>query len=243
MAGAAAAASTASLAAAAGDPVPARGLPLPPEGRWRFGVYYGEYERRLRVASLDFSIEIDPQGYVIASAGRAEGVVAMVWSGVLSQRSEGALTPAGLVPRRYWERRGKRPERWAEIDARRREVAFSGSEPVPLVDGLQDRLSVLVQLGLMARANPDRFAAGREIEIPELHSRRIERSRYLSRGAVSLKAAGSGRRALHLERTGPYDADDARIDLWLGYDLQLLPIRLRLSDPDGRVLDQLLDFS
>lgn len=225
---------------AAGSPSGA--LPAPAEGRWRFGVYYGSHERGMRVASLDLSMQLEGPRYLLQSAGRAEGVVAMVWSGVLAQKSEGLVTPAGLVPERYWEQRGKRPERWAALDHRRREISFSSSDPVPLVDGVQDRLSVLVQLGLLARARPDRFAAGRTLEMPELHTRRVERSRYVSRGDDLLRTARGSLRALHLERTGPYEPDDARIDLWLGYDLRMMPARLRLSDPDGRVLDQLIDL-
>lgn len=217
-------------------------LPTPSQGRWRFGVYYGSHERGMRVASLELSLQIDERRYLLQSAGRAEGLVALVWSGVLAQRSEGQVTRAGLSPERYWEQRGKRPERWAALDQRRRQIAFSSGESVPLVDGVQDRLSVMVQLGLLARARPDRLAAGRALELPELHSRRVERARWLSHGEDELHGPGGALRTLRLERTGPYEPDDARVDLWLGYDLQMMPVRLRLSDPDGRVLDQLIDL-
>lgn len=217
-------------------------LPAPLEGRWRFGVYYGSYERGMRVASIELSLQLTGSRYLLQSAGRAEGLVALVWSGVLAQKSEGLVTPAGLAPERYWEQRGKRPERWAALDRRRREISFSSSDPVPLVDGVQDRLSVMVQLGLLARAGPQRLAPGRAVELPELHSRRVERSRWLSHGDDALRGPDGALRALHLERTGPYEPGDARVDLWLGYDLQLMPVRLRLSDPDGRVLDQLIDL-
>ncbi|MFP5460398.1 MAG: DUF3108 domain-containing protein [Gammaproteobacteria bacterium] len=217
-------------------------LPLPPAGQWQFGVHYGGYERGLKVAVLDYEIAVHGGRYRIDSRGRAEGFAALVYSGALTQESEGRLTPRGLEPLRYREQRGKRPERWAELDRRAREVRFSSHPPVPLVDGVQDRLSVLIQLGLLARAHPERFAEGRVVALPELGSRRIEDSRYASRGQATLATPSGGRRTLHLERIAPRDADDARVDVWLGYDLDMLPVRLRFTDPDGRVLDQLLRF-
>ncbi|GAA4403279.1 hypothetical protein GCM10023089_07400 [Quisquiliibacterium transsilvanicum] len=217
-------------------------LPLPPAGHWQFSVHYGGYERGLKVAVLDYEIAHDGGRYRIDSKGRAEGLAALVYSGVLTQESEGRLTSRGLEPMRYREQRGKRPERWAQLDRRAHEVRFSSHPPAPLVDGVQDRLSVLVQLGLLARAQPERFAAGRVVALPELGSRRIEDARYASRGQAMLATPSGSRRTLHLERIAPRDADDARVDVWLGYDLDMLPVRLRFTDPDGRVLDQLLRF-
>src|SRR5690606_36651578 len=110
----------------------------------------------------------------------------------------------------------------------------------PLVADVQDRLSVPVQLGLLARAAPDRAAAGQTVVLPELGSSRIDSARYLSHGKVMLQTAGGALAALHLERVAPRYADDARVDVWLGYDRDMLPVRLRFIDPDGRVLDQLI---
>jgi len=220
----------------------ASGLPLPPTGDWHFHVYFGGYEKGLKVAVLEYAIEHDGRRYLIRSAAHAEGLAALVYSGVLSQRSEGGLTPAGLVPTRYWEQRGKRPERWVNLDHRRREVVFSGHPPLPLVEGVQDRLSALVQLGLLARARPERFTAGKAVEFPELGTSRIASARYESRGDAVLKTDSGNRRVLHLERVAPRDANDPRIEVWLGYDLHLLPLRLRVTDAKGRVLDQILDL-
>ncbi|HWS76575.1 MAG TPA: DUF3108 domain-containing protein [Quisquiliibacterium sp.] len=218
------------------------GLPLPPTGTWHFHVHFGGYESGLKVAVLEYAIEHDGRRYLIRSSAHAEGIAALVYSGVLSQRSEGGLTPAGLVPTRYWEQRGKRPERSVNLDHRRREVVFSGNAPLPLVDGVQDRLSALVQLGLLARARPERFAAGQAVEFPELGTSRIVSARYASRGDAVLKTDSGNRRTLHLERVAPRDADDPRIEVWLGYDLHLLPLRMRVTDAKGRVLDQILDL-
>lgn len=214
-------------------------LPLPPTGHWRFKVHYGDYTDGHQVASLDYSIAHDGRKYLLRSEGRAEGLTALLYSGVLSQSSTGRLTDNGLEPERYAEQRGKRAERWAAVDRSASQVSFSGNPPVAWVTGAQDRLSVLVQIGLLARAAPGRFVAGSVIEIPELTLRDIENARYASHGQQILETPVGPIHALHLERIAPRRQGDPRIDVWLGYDRGMLPVRIRLTDSGGRVLDQL----
>ncbi|MEN9313835.1 MAG: hypothetical protein RIS35_228 [Pseudomonadota bacterium] len=223
----------------ASDPEPGPPLPAPAAGHWRFEVHYGDYADGHQVASLDYSISLEGQRYRLRSEGRAEGLTALLYSGVLSQSSSGRLGVAGLEPERYAEQRGRRPERWVSVDRAAARIAFSGGESQPLVAGVQDRLSVLVQIGLIARATPDRVAVGRVLEVPELSLRSVERARYESRGEATLQTDRGPIRALHLERVAPRRAEDPRIELWLGYDRGMLPVRIRLTDPGGRVLDQI----
>lgn len=214
-------------------------LPQPPVGHWRFEVHYGDYADGHQVASLDYSITHDGRRYRLRSEGRAEGLTALLYSGVLTQSSVGRLSDAGLEPERYAEQRGRRPERWASVDRAAGRVSFSGGESLPLISGAQDRLSVLVQIGLIARASPARVAAGGVLELPELTLRTIERARYESRGDVILSTARGPIRALRLERVAPRRTEDPRIEVWLGYDRGMLPVRIRLTDVGGRVLDQI----
>lgn len=215
-------------------------LPLPAQSRWRLNVYYGDYRSNQQLASMDHAVEHDGARYRLRAEGRAEGLAALIYSGVLTQSSTGRLSPDGLAPERYAEQRGRRPERWVRIDYESRRVEFSNAEPVGLVDGAQDRLSMPIQLGLLARASPERFVAGAAIELPEITSRTIESVRYLSHGETVLETADGPLRALHLERGAPHRRDDTRFEVWLGYDHGLLPVRIRISDAGGRVLDHVL---
>lgn len=60
-------------------------------------------------------------------------------------------------------------------------------------------------------------------------------------GEEVLMAPGGPIRALRLHRPPPPGTDDPRIDLWLGYDFQMLPVRLRVEDAGRRVLDQVIE--
>ena len=229
--------------AARTPPVPAplfgAPLPAPPSGRWQFRVFYGDYTENRPIAVLDYIIEHADGHYRLRTEGRAEGLLSLFYSGVLAQASSGLVTADGLQPERYAERRGSRAERWASVDRARHEITYSGGERAALVDGLQDRLSVLVQLGLMARATPERFAAGASVEFSETSLRDVERSRYASLGDEVLHTDAGALRALHLERVAPRKPGDPVIEVWLGYDRGLIPVRIRISE-GSRVLDQVL---
>ena len=228
-------------AAAPSASTPLYGAPLasPPVGSWRFRVFYGDYAENRPVASLDYSIQHDGERYRMRTEGRAEGLTALIYSGVLTQSSVGRVTQDGLQPERYTEQRGKRAERWAAVDYAQREVSFSGGERVPLVDGAQDRLSVLLQLSLLARTQPERFAAGRMVEMNEMSLRDIERARYESLGDEVLETERGALRTVHLARREPRREGDPSIEVWLGYDHHFVPVRIRITDVGGRVLDQL----
>ncbi len=110
-------------------------------------------------------------------------------------------------------------------------------------DGLQDRLSVFYQLGLMARADPTLFAAGASVELPVAGSRGFQIERFAVIGEEVLTLPDGPLRALHLRRPAPAGSRDPGIDLWLGYDFEMLPVRLRIEDSSRRVLDQIIDRS
>jgi hypothetical protein len=215
-------------------------LPAPAPGQWKFRVFYGDYADGRSVASLDYSIEMDGTRYRLRTEGRAEGLTALLYSGVLTQSSAGQVGDNGLMPEHYSEQRGKRAERHATIDRTRNEVRFSdGNARASPVPGMQDRLSALVQLGLIARAAPERFAAGASIDMPELSMKGVIATRYRSLGAKVLETPDGVLQTIHLERVLPRNQNDPRIEIWLGRDHQFLPVRVRLTDENGRVLDQL----
>ena len=110
-----------------------------------------------------------------------------------------------------------------------------------LPPGTQDRLSVFYQIGLLARADPGRFVAGATRELPVASMRDVRVERFEVVGDETLMAPGGPIRALHLHRPPPPGTDDPRIDLWLGYDLEMLPVRLRVEDAGRRVLDQVIE--
>ncbi len=217
--------------------------PLPPSQRHRFRVFWGDYTEERSVARLEYHLVHDGARYEIRTAAEAEGLISLVYSGTLSQASVGRLGPDGLEPLRYTEQRGRRPERTVAFDPVAHRLTPNGGRdaPVAMPPGTQDRLSVFYQLGLLARAEPGRFVAGAVRELPVATMRDVRIERFEVVGDETLPAPGGPIRALHLRRPPPPGTDDPRIDLWLGYDFQMLPVRLRVEDAGRRVLDQVIE--
>jgi len=215
--------------------------PLPGSHSRRFRVYWGDYTEGRSVARLEYRLTIDADRYEIRTEAEAEGLISLVYSGTLTQVSRGRHGPRGLEPLRYAEQRGKRPERSVAFDQEGRRLLPVDRAPVPLPRGTQDRLSVFYQLGLLARADPGGFAAGSAPEVPVASLRAVERQRFEVVGEEVLMAPGGPIRALHLRRPAPSGSDDPEIDVWLGYDFDMLPVRLRIQDTGRRVLDQLIE--
>jgi hypothetical protein len=225
-------------ARAARPPLP----PLPGSRRQRFRVFWGDFSDGRSVARLEYRLVNEGDRYELRTDAEAEGLISLVYSGTLTQLSTGRLGPAGLEPLRYAELRPRRPERAVTFQpAARRLLPLGGGAPVPMPAGTQDRLSVFYQLGLMARADPAAFGAGTAVEVPVATMREVRIERFQVVGDDVLVVPGGPIRALHLFRPTPEGTSDPRIDLWLGYDFEMLPVRLRIEDPSKGVLDQVID--
>ena len=227
----------------AGDPsvaVPAL-PPLTGSHARQFKVYWGDFEGKQSVARIRYRLTVAGDQYEVRTEGEAQGLISLVYSGTLTQVSIGTMGPGGLVPRRYAESRGRSAERAVSFDPEASQLLPPGGAPLSVPRGIQDRLSVFYQLGLMARAQPAAFAPGQEVVVPVASLRDMRLERFQVVGDEVLMVPGAPMRALHLHRPPPAGSRDPKIDLWLGYDQQMLPVRLRVEDGSQRVLDQLLD--
>ena len=228
------------LAAGQGAEAPLPGLPG--SRTQRFRVYWGDFSKQQSVARLEYRLVNQGDRYELRTDVRAEGLISLVYSGTLSQVSVGSLGPDGLEPARYVEIRSKSSERVVDFDRKLGQLmSLDGRSPVPMPVGTQDRLSVFYQLGLMMRREPSTVTAGQVIDMPVASMRAVQRERFVVVGEEMLMLPGGPIRALHLQRPVPAGSRDPRIDLWLGYDFEMMPVRLRLEESADRVLDQVID--
>jgi hypothetical protein len=229
------------VAGAASSAIPHAVAELPPPGEQRFVVFYGDMSRDLRVAEIGYRLDHDAGGYRLATQGKAVGMVAMFYSGVLVQNSVGRIGAEGLLPERYSERRGNRAERVLQFDhARQRMHGPAGLPEVPLPPRTQDRLSVFYQLGLMARSQPSLFQAGQRFTLPLASPKRVDIATFLVAGTGTVKTMRGAVPALRLTVRNEADPEDPTIEVWLGSELSMLPARIRVEEPDGKVIDQVL---
>jgi hypothetical protein len=151
------------------------------------------------------------------------------------QESVGEVQGTVLVPSRYSERTGRRAPRHVQFDWRARRVTFSNAdEPAATQPMLQDRLSLLLQVGQQLRTQK---GTG-EVALPVASTRRISSYRLAPSPAQSLELPAGRFDTYRLER--PLDAEHDGIEVWIAPQLCWLPVSLRYTDDRGQVIQNQL---
>lgn len=150
--------------------------------------------------------------------------------------STGRLTAEGLQPTRFSDK--YRTEVAAHFDREKQKVTFSANTPdVPLLPGMQDQLSVFVQLGAMLGGAPDRYPPGTKISFETIGPRAPETWVITIEGEEKLSLPGGDISAIKLSR-GTQREFDQKAELWLAPTLGYLPVRIKLTERNGDFVDQ-----
>lgn len=151
--------------------------------------------------------------------------------GTRSQNSIGKITANGLAPTRFGDV-GKR-EVAAHFDFDNKLVTFSANTNRNAISaGAQDRVSVLIQLGAMLAAAPDRYSPGTQISFTTVGPRSADRWTFTVGETETLDLPAGPTRAVRLQKL-PRHERDLRADLWLGIEMHYLPVRLRITQSNG----------
>jgi hypothetical protein len=163
---------------------------------------------------------------------------------VLSSHSEGSVGPGGVAPERYLES----PRRRATVavnfnrDARQSITFSSSTAVVPLMPGVQDRLSVLFQIGALLLADPQKLTAGTTIDIPVAGVRgEVEQWRFAVRGNESIETGVGSLSTTHLQRAPRPGTNDRTIDVWVAQSDGGYPARVLYTEPSGNAVMMTLD--
>jgi hypothetical protein len=152
------------------------------------------------------------------------------------QRSVGRITAQGLEPLHFWDK--SRSEQAAHFDRERGRVTFSNNQPdAAWSAGIQDRLSVVLQLAALVGGEPARYPAGTQVAVPTASVRDAETWIFGVEREEDLQLPGGTVRALKLERL-PRREYDQKVELWLAPRMDYAPVRIRLTNPNGDTVDQ-----
>ena len=153
-----------------------------------------------------------------------------------SQTSRGAVNATGLAPERFADK--LRNEVAAHFNREAGKVTFSANTPdVALLNGAQDRLSVLVQLGAQIAAAPDRYPEGTTVSFQTIGPRDASTWVFTVQAPETLTLPGGDMPALKLVRNPRQDYDQ-KVELWLAPALGYLPARIRITEHNGDAIDQ-----
>ena len=153
-----------------------------------------------------------------------------------TQRSSGNVTPQGLEPVRFSDK--ARSEQAAHFERDKGRVTFSSNRPdAALMAGAQDRLSVMLQLGAIIAGDPQKYRQSATIELQTAGTHEAEPWQFTIEGEELLELPGGAINAIKLIRH-PRKEYDQRVELWLSPGMDYVPVRLRLTQPNGDWVDQ-----
>jgi hypothetical protein len=153
-----------------------------------------------------------------------------------SQTSRGAVSSTGLAPERFADK--VRNEVAAHFNYADQKVTFSANTPdVALLNGAQDRLSVLVQLGAQMAAAPERYPEGTTLSFQTIGPRDAATWLFTVQGQETLTLPGGELPTIKLIRNPRQDYDQ-KVELWLAPALGYLPARIRITEQNGDAIDQ-----
>ncbi|MCR2745323.1 DUF3108 domain-containing protein [Limnobacter parvus] len=190
---------------------------------------------KLRVAGTQYKLE---------STSQAKGLLALLYSGQLTQKSEGLLdSQTGLTPLYYAEQRGKKPVAESMLNAETQRIQFKrNGESAPYEKGLQDRLSMVYQIAARLRCNSN-LKAGDTLPLRVMSTGRLSNEVFTLQKTedISLNLGKGERRVstLVLETT-PETSDDEIVRIWYAKDLNWQPVKIQIQDNEGKTLTQTL---
>jgi Protein of unknown function (DUF3108) len=223
-------------AALTDQPIYSGGLgSIPVAGAFPYTFYYGDYSLNNALGSGSFIVESGDGKYKLVLIGKASGLTSLIFSGA-TYRSEGMFGNDGFAPQLYAEKSGNRAERVALVDYSTKEVTFGDQKKAALL-GMQDRVSVIWQVGLVLKAKSEFIEKGMTLPIPLMSARSLDNAQFISQGLVDIDKRGVLVKAAHFKFKPSNPLNKAQIDLW--YDLNNLPqpLRIRWIDERDRTID------
>ena len=207
-----------------------------------YSVGYGIQDNTTPQAISTVRWQSTEDKFEIESVSQATGLTSLLVRGKLIETSTGNITPQGLAPVRYGEKRASRGERAIHFQRDRNVVSFSNrQEEISLPAGVQDRLALRYQLGWLLQATPSLQQVGSVLEVPVATPSGVDRWRMVVQKHEILHTETGDFQALYLVREKRADrAYDQSLEVWIAPSVFWLPIRVRIVDATNRSLDAVL---
>jgi len=208
----------------------------------RFSLTHSQIPGELAIST--HKMRVAGTQYKLESTSQAKGFLALLYSGQLTQKSEGLVdAQLGITPLYYAEQRGKKPVAESMLNAETQQVLFKrNGESAPYEKGLQDRISMIYQIAARLRCNAD-LKTGDTLTMRVMSTGRVGNEVFVLKKTEDLTLdLGKGERRVStlLFETKPEDAGDEVVRIWYAKDLNWQPAKIEIQDADGKALTQTL---
>lgn len=204
------------------------------------------YRLQARISGLRFNINARMEWAANQGQYQAKLRYSVPMLGHRTQTSHGLFTASGLLPQTFVESTSRR-QTALDFDWENN-VVTRNQEPSaqPLQKDAQDPLSVFFETGLqLAELSPNKARPTQrqptQMTVHVVGIRRAEAWTFRFVGEETLDLPAGQFNTLHWQR--PVANDDAKgvtADIWFAPSLGYLPVRIRLAQDNGDVLDQQL---
>ncbi|WP_304351767.1 DUF3108 domain-containing protein [Comamonas testosteroni] len=167
---------------------------------------------------------------------QARQSISMFLLGERAQTSEGLITPKGLQPLNFSDK-GRKTQS-AAFDVSSGKAHFSGGQTDAAIgDGVQDRLSVFLQLSALIAAAPEKYPPGTLIELTTSSARSAVRWQFRVGASEALELPFGSVMALRLDKLPGKSSSDQHGSVWLAPSMQYLPVRIKLTQGQDDFVD------
>lgn len=173
----------------------------------------------------------DDGSYSVSSVAEATGLLGMFLS-ELRQQSEGRVTEQGLRPSVFVYQYGNNADRLqkAVFDWQKNHLWLQSGRRVQVVDLQQDAQDLLSFMYQFMFSPPLQ-----QMSLSITNGKRLKVYEYDFVGEETLATKMGELRCIHILRESP---DEEKTELWLAADYHYLPVRIRMSDKDGKVTER-----
>ena len=206
--------------------------PLPQHAQLTFAAY--QVEGGMQLGEVVHRLDVEQGQYVVQTVLQITGVASLFKSYLQTQTSRGHIDTQGLQPLSFTDEKknsGNQLSLSAEFDWPGRKLHFSHGGETDLPEHAQDIVSFLYQLSQQSLDKgvvPMYISNGKKLEYYELAvgEEEIVQSRLGKLRALPL-------RKIH----GP---GEEGLDIWLGLEYRLLPIKVRQIDRSGKTAGEVV---
>ena len=156
---------------------------------------------------------------------------------LLNYKSSGTLSRQGLMPLDFYDKTVFKSTVAAHFVYAQNKITFSTTpNETELIPGAQDRNSVFMQIAGLLAADPARYTPGTTFSIQIVNAREAESWLFTVNEPETLNLENGSQIALRLTRN-PRREFDRKIELWFVPAMNYLPVRYRLTEPNGDFQD------
>lgn len=213
---------------------------LPRVGGVALSAYWGDHTSGAPIGKGSIEVNFSQDGrYRIRLMTEAVGWARIFATKPLFAETVGSIGPGGLRPERYTHRSPRGKEEVSVFDYDTQKISYSSlKDPLPLLNGIQDRLSFMIQLAWMMKVNPEKFSLGEIVHLPMAGRNKVEKVDFVVLSDQDVVLPGGVLvPAVHLSTFRKAERFSGQIDVWLDKTDRLLPVRIRFEESRGQVLD------